>query len=201
MNNSIEIVSGSKTETAEIASVVTKAMLPNPIHLAIFDSADEKAETMQNRMFNTVLKLPDCNLFVAKQNGRIVGVMNYYKKGCCQISPVKTLSLLPGLAFTLKGKLPRVLKWKSNWGSHDPKAGHFHFGPLAVHPSMQGKGVGSSLLTHFCALADAEGIGSWLETDKEQNLPLYQKFGFAVREEDTLFGVKNWFMWRDAQKK
>lgn len=173
-------------------------MLTNPVHLAIFESTDEKAETMQHKMFTSVLKLPACNIFVAKENGRIVGVMNYYKKGCCQIGPLQTLTMLPGLSVILKAKLSRVLKWKSNWGSHDPKADHFHFGPLAVLPSMQGKDIGSALLTQFCVLADAEGIGSWLETDKEENLPLYEKFGFKVRESDILFGVKNWFMWRDA---
>lgn len=133
MNNKIQDIPGSCLEIPELASVVTKAMISNPLHLAIFNAADESAEMMQTKMFNMVLKLPTCNLFVAKCEGRVVGVMNYYKSGYCQISPLKTLSMLPGLSFTLKGRLPRVLKWKSNWAKHDPRDEHFHFGRLTKY--------------------------------------------------------------------
>jgi ribosomal protein S18 acetylase RimI-like enzyme len=192
-----EILPHFNTEVAELASVVTKAMLHNPIHLAIFDNAEKRSEEMQTKMFTSVLKLPACNLFTARQEGRIVGVMNYYKPGGCQISPLKTLALLPGLSMTLGNKLIRVLKWKSSWAKHDPKVPHYHFGPLAVLPAFQGKGIGSALLTHFCDLVDAEKVGSYLETDKEENVGLYEKFGFKVVEEETIFGVTNWFMWRE----
>lgn len=195
-NLNTEILPHFNTDIAELASVTAKAMLHNPIHLAIFENAGKKSELMQAKMFTSVLKLPTCNLVTARQDGRVVGVMNYYKKGCCQISPLKTLTMLPGLSLTLGNKLIRVLKWKSNWSRHDPQVPHFHFGPLAVLPAFQGNGIGSALLTHFCQLADAEKIGSYLETDKEENVTLYERFGFKVVEEDMIFGVKNWFMWR-----
>jgi ribosomal protein S18 acetylase RimI-like enzyme len=193
-----EVLPHFNTDIAELASVTAQAMLHNPIHLAIFEKADQRSEQMQTKMFNAVLKLPTCNLFTARQDGRVVGVMNYYKKGCCQISPLKTLALLPGLSLALGSKLPRVLKWKSSWAKHDPQAPHFHFGPLAVLPAFQGKGIGSALLTHFCQLADAEKIGSYLETDKEENVRLYEKFGFKAVDSAIIFGVRNWFMWREA---
>ena len=191
-----EILPHFNTEVAELASVVAKAMLNNPIHLAIFDNAGERSERMQTKMFTSVLKLPSCNLFSAKLGDRVVGVMNYYKTGCCQISPLRTLAMLPGLSTTLGSKLPRVLTWKSSWAKHDPKAPHLHFGPLAVLPAFQGKGIGTALLTHFCQLADAEKTSSYLETDKEENVRLYEKFGFSVVDSATIFGVRNWFMWR-----
>lgn len=85
---------------------------------------------------------------------------------------------------------------EKNWAKHDPKAPHFHFGPLAVLPSMQGNGIGSALLDRFCREIDTQKAVAYLETDKEENIHLYEKFGFRVTEEDKLFGVKNWFMWR-----
>lgn len=182
----------------EAASVVAQAMLNNPLHLAVFGAADEKAEQMQTRMFIEVLQLPQCNLFTAWKDGRIVGLMNYYAPGCCQIPSLKTLGMLPSMFGILGYRLPRVLKWKANWAKHDPKERHLHFGPLAVLPAMQGNGIGSALLNRFCLIADSGKEAAYLETDKIENVALYEKYGFRVVAVDTLLGVKNWFMRRDA---
>lgn len=193
----IEIKQLTPTGITPAAEVVARAMLHNPLHLAVFGAADDNAVQMQTRMFIEVLQLPPCNLFAAWKDGRIVGVMNYYAPGCCQITPLKTLRMLPGMFGILGNKLPRVLKWKANWAKHDPEERHLHFGPLAVSPAMQGKGIGAALLTRFCMIADARKEAAYLETDKIENVALYERFGFRVIAEDRLFGVKNWFMWRD----
>lgn len=183
----------------EAASVVAAAMLHNPLHLSVFRSANERSFRRQHKLFMKVLSLPACNLVVAKQHDTIVGVMNYYLPGKCQVSTMHTLKMLPGLAGILGSSLPAVLKWKSKWARHDPDRPHLHFGPLAVLPQLQGKGIGSMLLNQFCRLADVQNADAYLETDKEENLPLYKKFGFAVVDEDMVCGVQNWFMWRNAQ--
>jgi hypothetical protein len=38
---------------------------------------------------------------------------------------------------------------------------------------------------------------SYLETEKPQNVALYQRFGFEVIDEAEVLGVPNWFMWRE----
>ncbi|HEY0770840.1 MAG TPA: GNAT family N-acetyltransferase, partial [Sphingobacteriaceae bacterium] len=90
----------------------------------------------------------------------------------------------------------KVLMWRFNWKKHDYKKPHMHFGPLAVAPDYQGKGIGSALLGFFCDQMDASGQVAYLETDKEINLRLYERCGFKTVEEDRIFGVKNWFMVR-----
>jgi ribosomal protein S18 acetylase RimI-like enzyme len=194
----IIIKSGKQELIAELASMVATAMLNNPLHMAVFQSNDENSRLIQTRLFVEVLRIPTCNLMVAKQNGKVVGVMNYYLPGQCQISPLKTITLLPRLLLVLGPKLHRVLRWKSNWIKHDPNIPHLHFGPLAVLPHMQGRGIGSELLNHFCRIADIQGANAYLETDKEENVKLYERHGFKVVETDTLFKVMNWFMWRDT---
>ncbi|WP_343307033.1 GNAT family N-acetyltransferase [Chitinophaga niabensis] len=194
----MKIIGPDPGNIPEAASVVAQAMLRNPLHLAVFGAADEKAEQMQTRMFIEVLQLPQCNLFTAWKDGRIVGLMNYYAPGCCQIPPLKTLGMLPSMFGILGYRLPGVLKWKANWAKHDPKERHLHFGPLGVLPAMQGNGIGSALLERFCLIADSGKEAAYLETDKIENVALYEKYGFRVVAVDTLSGVKNWFMWRDA---
>lgn len=198
-NSDIKIELFKGGSLTEIASVVATSMLHNPLHLAVFKSDDEKAKQMQTQLFFEVLKQPQCKKVVAKYNGRIVGVMNYYLPGQCQINFLRTVSMLPRLFKILSSRLIPVLKWKSTWASHDPKEAHIHFGPLAVLPEVQGIGIGSKLLYHFCNIADAYKAAAYLETDKESNVLLYQKFGFEVINTTTLHGTKNWFMKRNAR--
>lgn len=195
-NKTIDIASYHSADVKEPASVVAKAMLHNPLHLAVFGSASKNAEIIQTNMFHAVLKLPACNLFVVRYDDHVVGVMNYYEPGDCQIGPLRTLAMLPEMALVLRTKFPRVLKWKATWAKHDPALSHLHFGPLAVLPSMQGMGIGSALLAHFCAVADSRKAAAYLETDKEENVCLYERFGFRIIAEEMLLGVRNWFMWR-----
>ncbi len=85
----------------------------------------------------------------------------------------------------------------NNWSKHHPEEPHWHLGPIAIVPEMQGQGIGSQLLEHFCKQVDQAGQAAYLETDRPENVPLYERFGFSVTGETILLGVRNWFMWRD----
>jgi len=54
---------------------------------------------------------------------------------------------------------PRMARWLSTWGKHDPYRPHSHFGPLAVDLDLQGEGIGSLLLTTYCRRLDDAGTG------------------------------------------
>jgi ribosomal protein S18 acetylase RimI-like enzyme len=137
------------------------------------------------------------HLYCAKIDGEIVGVMCYITSAHCQLKPLQVFGMLPSL-YTILGKaLPRVLAWRLNWKKHDFKQPHIHFGPIAVARNSQGRGVGSAMLRFFCDKMDETRQVAYLETDKEINLALSERFGFEIMEEDELFGVTNWFMVRN----
>ena len=77
-----------------------------------------------------------------------------------------------------------------------PREPHWHLGPIAVLPERQGQGIGTRLLRRFCEEVDRAGDGAYLETDKPENVRLYQRFSFTVTARQTLFGVVTWIMWR-----
>lgn len=183
----------------ELASVVAEAMATNPINMAVFRLPQERSKLMQSKLFSLLFSMPACNLVVARQNDKVVGVMNYYEPGECQMPFSKMIRYVPKLVQILGPKLPRVLKWKAAWEKHDPTNPHLHLGPLAVLPDHQGKGIGSQLLRQMCSLSENSKLPIYLETDKEENVALYERFEFRIISEDTVFGVKNWFMWREAR--
>ena len=83
--------------------------------------------------------------------------------------------------------------------AHHPPEPCAYLSLLAVEPACQGRGVGSALLSAWLADVDAEGWPAWLETAQPGNLPLYERFGFAVAGEVAVRGVPVWLMARAAR--
>jgi ribosomal protein S18 acetylase RimI-like enzyme len=74
---------------------------------------------------------------------------------------------------------------------------HWHVGPVAVEPGLQGLGVGTRIMRALCDELDGKGEIGWLETDKAENVRFYTGFGFEVAGEAPIFGARFWFMRRD----
>jgi ribosomal protein S18 acetylase RimI-like enzyme len=183
-------------EIDEASSLLANSMATNPNHLAIFKSTKPSVIKKQKKMFGMVLSNRHNLTYLAKMNEKIVGTMTYTTSGHCQLSLGKIIISIPRLISIFGIHLLSVLQWRMNWAKHDYRHKHNHFGPVAVDSSCQGKGIGKLLLNHYCTYLDTTAQAGYLETDKEQNVKLYEKFGFRIIATDHLFGVKNWFMLR-----
>ena len=53
----------------------------------------------------------------------------------------------------------------------------------------------------FCARMDEAGAEAYLETDKEENVAFYQKYGFRLDSESEVLGIPNWYMTRAPEKR
>ena len=75
---------------------------------------------------------------------------------------------------------------------------HWYLSSLGVAPEHQGKGYAGILLTPMFSRLDEEQLPCYLETQKEDNIPFYQHYGFDVVEETVIPGttIKNWAMLR-----
>ena len=80
-----------------------------------------------------------------------------------------------------------------------PKEPHYYLEFIGTDPAQQGKGWGTKLMQPMIERADVEGVGMYLESSKESNVPFYARFGFEVREvmQHRRNGPKQWLMWRD----
>jgi GNAT superfamily N-acetyltransferase len=65
---------------------------------------------------------------------------------------------------------------------------------VGVSPEYQGEGIGATLLRHGLERLRVWKRPCYLETQHEQNVPMYQHLGFELRQESVLPGtnVRNW---------
>jgi GNAT superfamily N-acetyltransferase len=179
------------------ALVLARGMRDNPLHVAAIGDDPERRIRVMHRVFSRVLALPGRPTLGAWDGDRLVGVADSAEPGRCQPSLRDQLRLAPAMVMAA-GAAPRMARWMSTWGRRDPDLAHSHLGPVAVDLDLQGKGIGSLLLTAYCRRLDEAGVLSYLETDKAENVRLYERFGFVVTAEADVIGVKNWFMTRQA---
>jgi hypothetical protein len=106
--------------------------------------------------------------------------------------------MLPSLLPAGPRSLLRVSKWTREWGALDPHEPHSHLGPLAVDTKLRGRGIGSQILDEYCRRLDADRVAAYLETETEENVRLYMRFGFNVVGEKQVLGRPNWFMLRPS---
>ena len=67
---------------------------------------------------------------------------------------------------------------------------HWYLYLLGVDPQYQGKGYASQLMKGMLSETDKEGLPSFLETQGNQNVSMYQHFGFKVVDEFTVPGTQ-----------
>jgi GNAT superfamily N-acetyltransferase len=82
-----------------------------------------------------------------------------------------------------------------------PKEPHWYLMLLAVDPGWQRKSAGALLVERGLGFTDHEGVGAYLETQKEENLAYYRRFGFELSEtlRPLAGGPPYYTMWRAAR--
>ena len=137
-------------------------------------------------------------VWVAKQGSKIAGVAAWLPPGAYPRGVRReTLGLLrdarsvPRLgsrllvAIRLQNALQRA--------HHRVKEPHWYLSLLGTDPVFQRSGAGTALLAPILERCDTEGMPAYLETQKEENVPWYHRFGFDVVQELKVSGCPS--MW------
>lgn len=210
-DGAVEVRELAPAETSFAAGVLARGMRDNPLHVQAFGPDPEVREQTLTRMFQGVLPHyePKGLILGAFVRGAaatpgtpetLVGVCGMVRPGRCQPGPGERLRLLPGLVSgSGVGGTARLLSWTGAWSRLDPPEPHWHLGPVGVERHLQGRGIGSALLHAFLERIAGDRSAAYLETDKQENVRFYERFGFTVRIEAPVLGVPNWFMIRPEE--
>lgn len=110
------------------------------------------------------------------------------------------LRSLPVMVPALGPRLPRAARGLELMERAHPREPHWYLAVVGTDPAHQGKGVGRALIEPVLAGCDAEGLGAYLESSKERNVPYYERFGFTVTGQiDLPEGPPLWLMWRSPR--
>ncbi len=196
----VAITRMSSDEIRAAGRVLGAAFVSSPLERAVRGTIDERQRRGLVREYTGVFRISG-QVSVARRDDRIVGAIRWVRSPGCQLRWSQKLSMAPTAIGAFGRNLPQAMRWVSAWARRDPSEPHVHLGPIGVDPDLQGRGIGSQMLSLYCEELDLAGDAGYLETDKSENVRLYERFGFEVRCEAHLLGVPNWFMWRDPTRR
>ena len=191
----------SREQRSESIAVTSRAFWPDP--LFGFFARSPKQETRQLPIFLGAL-LRDCfnhgEVWGALENERVVGSASWLPPGGSPRSRSRELKIYAACGRALLTGRNRVtgLKLLNAVEDEHPSQPHWYLALLGVDPSLQGHGYGRALLEPVLTKCDTAIEPAYLETQKPENLPFYERFGFRVLKEVSVPGSPTvWLMWRE----
>ncbi len=200
MPSALDLVRMEVRQSARVAGVLARAFQNDPMMVAALPDAARRARYLP--------RLIALNVRYAVRFGEVYatpgmeGAAVWLPLGHTRISTVGMLRV-GALAAPLTVRwtaLRRLAAFEAQTARlqerHAPMP-HWYLSQIGVEPALWGRGFGSSLLRPLLARMDAERTPCYLETNKESNVALYRRFGFAVvAEADLGGGVRVWAMLR-----
>ena len=181
-------------------SLLARAFRDNPLNRAVIGGSSRGR--LRANYHGMRAHLPQAEryglLLSARADGRLVGVLSSTPPGAYPLPP-------PRIGVRLRCLLGQGLRVAHRWAKvyellrdHHPVERHWYLGTVGVEPQLQGRGIGTELVTAWLRLVDADRVPAYLETDTAGNIPFYQRAGFDVVEEIGILGVSIWAMRREA---
>jgi GNAT superfamily N-acetyltransferase len=178
----------SRSELNEVAQVAARAFHTDPFFIHLSPDAMLRARGL-GIFFRGIAKNigPKGLRYVARCNGQIIGVAVYLPPGAY---PLSVGLQVAQLATTVRALIvrPKALidgtKYLAAMDKAHPKEEGYYLQLLATDPEFQGRGVGTALQAAVLEHCDQEQLHCYLETQKEDNLAYYRRFGHELR--DTL---------------
>jgi GNAT superfamily N-acetyltransferase len=199
--NDFEIIRLDPVDLSMAIATTSRAFWPDPLfgHFA-------NDVVQEHRMLPTFLgaMLRDAashgEVWVAKRDGVVVGSASWLQPGTMPRPRSRENRITRACASALlTGRNRRSgLKLLSAVEKKHPSEPHWYLPLLGIDPKWQGRGLGGLLLRVKLEQCDAMLMPVYLETQKPENVPYYERFGFLVTEVIELPATPPiWLMWRD----
>lgn len=192
----------TRSDLPELGRVLGRAFDDDPVMSYVIGRrpVGPRAEAMLRA--SATVHLPTDSVFVAVDDatGSIVGGSVWAPPDHWRVAPRQYVRHVPSVLRAVGLRGVRHLSILSTIERAHAREPHHYLAVLGTEPSHQGRGIGGSLLTPTLERCDAEGLGAYLESSKESNLPFYGRYGFEVIRKLPLGdGPPVWLMWRSPK--
>jgi ribosomal protein S18 acetylase RimI-like enzyme len=195
----VTVRKATHADVDDIARTFAAAFDDDPITVLLFPPSTRHRADRVRRFFAVTLKLylaHDQTWTTADRRAAAV----WAPPGQWKTRPADIVRTVPAMARILGRNLPRGLGVLSRVETAHPHEPHYYLATLGTDPPQQGRGLGGAVLAPVLARCDEEGVGAYLESSKERNVPYYRRFGFEVTKEiDVGHDTRVWGMWRDPR--
>jgi GNAT superfamily N-acetyltransferase len=196
----VEVRDVRASETPAVA-LLARGMRDNPLNVAVYGSDPARRQRSVERTFSTLFRVSDAQQPIcALDGGTLVAVTGVAPAGSCQPSMLQRLRSLPSMIAIGPWPGRASSQGACCLGRARPRSAALPPRSLAVDPHLQGRGIGSQIMNEYWRRLDVSGEAGYLETDKQENVPFYERDGYAVIDRADVIGVPNWFMIRRPQR-
>jgi GNAT superfamily N-acetyltransferase len=174
----------SKKEAEDAAVVAARAFYSDPFFVHLSPGAVRRSKGLA-LYFRTACRHlgPKGRLVTARRGGQIVGVAGWVAPGGYPYPASEQVFQTIGAVRALAPRPPALLeglKYLSAMEKAHPNEPLWYLPLLACDPEHQRQGIGTMLQERVLATCDEEGIDAYLETQKEDNVVYYRRFGYEV---------------------
>ncbi len=201
MAPSVEVERLDPPQLDEVVVATARAFWPDPL-FGYFARDHTHHHRFAPHMLRPVIEDAQRHgeVWVARTTRGVAGSASWIAPGDMPRSKGRDLRIAAGAlgAFAWGRNRANALRLLGAVDKRHPREPHWYLALLGVDPRFQRQGVGHALVEPVLERCDAEGQPAYLETQKEENLAFYARFGFEVTKCVELDGAPPiWLMWRD----
>ena len=196
----------SRRQIPEAAKVLARAFADDPFQRYVFPDSRE-SERLSPVHFSAIIRYGDLAGEVWTTEGVIAGVTVFLPPSHREMDERKMreaglLDLPSNIGPLPAERFTKIMDQLEPYHRRDAPVPHWYTMVIGVEPSMQGKGVASSLLNTMFERADRERVPCYLETSQPKNVQFYQRHQFEVlvNEVDPRSGLRFWTFRRQPHK-
>jgi GNAT superfamily N-acetyltransferase len=182
---------------------LARAFADDPIFNFLFEGMSD-VESRAALFFRLLAPIQIAHQTAFVPEGDVVGASLWDPPGKWRMPISSQLKMAPSLLFRVFGArsfshLRDYARVEKLHAEHTEP--HYYLAVLGTEPDQQGKGIGSALMQPILDQCDIEGLGAYLESSKEKNIPFYARHGFEVVSEHSFHvgGPSLWPMWREPR--
>jgi ribosomal protein S18 acetylase RimI-like enzyme len=188
-----------KKEIKNAVNVLTDAFAEESIWKEIFND-EEKNRTLTEVLVRFCLKYG--NVVATSENIEGVMALAPYDKAMTAWRIIRSGAIFLSMKISKEAKMMEVLTNAVEEAKKSLYLGpYIHLLIMGVSQEFQGKGFGGKLLRAVIEKSETERKPIYLETQKEENVKLYEKFGFSVKNKIILpepLHLPMWLMVRNS---
>ncbi|MFC1914162.1 GNAT family N-acetyltransferase [Chloroflexota bacterium] len=182
-----------KKDLQNAVDVLTDAFSEESMWKEVFND-EEKNRALTEVMVRFCLKYG--NVVATSENIEGVMALAPYDKAMTIWRIIRSGAFLLSMKISKEAKMMEILTNAVEGAKKSINLGTYtHLLIMGVSQEFQGKGYGGQLLRAVIEKAETERLPIYLETQKEANVSLYEKYGFSVKNKVILPEPLNLPMW------